>query len=151
MNATKRVIYEQQAVYEYMRVIRDIVQVAFPNLSVQTIDECIRYSAEKRYKQEVATVNNNYTHKKIELSLVELTNYILEKEPIITAWGVLWKRKGTTPNPLLNMIKGFMDSRGLLKKEMFKYPKGSAEYEKYMLLQLLAKLDSNATLKIGVA
>lgn len=144
MNATRSAVYEQKAVYEYNKVLRDIVQVAFPSLTIKDIDEAIRYSISKRYKEEKCTINNNYTHKKVEITLLELTNYVLEKEPIITAWGVMWKKKGTVPNPLLHMIKGFMDNRGILKNKMFQYPKGSADYEKYMLLQLLAKLDANA-------
>lgn len=153
MNATRSAVYEQKAVYEYNKVLRDIVQVAFPSLTIKDIDEAIRYSISKRYKEEKCTINNNYTHKKVEITLLELTNYVLEKEPIITAWGVMWKKKGTVPNPLINMIKGFMDNRSILKNKMFQYPKGSADYEKYMLLQLLAKLDANGTSysRIGVA
>lgn len=148
MNANKN-IAEQAALQKYHQVLRDIIQVQFPSLSIQTIDECIRYSINKRYKEERCTIDNNYNHKKAEMTLLELTNYVIEREPIITAWGVLWKKKGTCPNPLIDMIKGFMDNRNILKKEMFKYPKGSEDFEKYNLLQLLAKLDANGTLTIN--
>lgn len=147
MNAQKNIM-DNVALHRYNEVMRDIIQVAFPSLTLKDIDEVIRYSANKRYKQEMCSINNNYTKRKAELSLVDLTNYILEREPIITAWGVLWKRKGTVPNPLIDMIKGFMVNRGILKDKMFEYPKGSEEFEKYNLLQLLAKLDANGTLII---
>ena len=135
MNAQKNIM-DNVALHRYNEVMRDIIQVAFPSLTLKDIDEVIRYSANKRYKQEMCSINNNYTKRKAELSLVDLTNYILEREPIITAWGVLWKRKGTVPNPLIDMIKGFMVNRGILKDKMFEYPKGSEEFEKYNLLQL---------------
>lgn len=135
MNAQKNIM-DNVALHRYNEVMRDIIQVAFPSLTLKDIDEVIRYSANKRYKQEMCSINNNYTKRKAELSLVDLTNYILEREPIITAWGVLWKRKGTVPNPLIDMIKGFMINRGILKNKMFEYPKGSEEFEKYNLLQL---------------
>ena len=147
MKAQKNIM-DNVALHRYNEVMRDIIQVAFPSLTLKDIDEVIRYSANKRYKQEMCSINNNYTKRKAELSLVDLTNYILEREPIITAWGVLWKRKGTVPNPLIDMIKGFMVNRGILKDKMFEYPKGSEEFEKYNLLQLLAKLDANGTLTI---
>lgn len=120
----------------YFDTLERIVHVQFPTLSLEEIHEIVKYSAEKRYREEYCTIDNNYTNKKIDLSLTDLTNYIMDREPIITAWGVLWKRKGTVENPLSNMIKKFMEARGILKKEMFKHPKGSEEFEKYNLLQL---------------
>ena len=146
MIASEDIISESIALRRYKQVMHDVIQIVFPNLTYQDIDEVIRYSINKRYKEERAEVNNNYNKKKVELSLLELTEYILDKEPIITAWGVLWKRKGTVPNPLMNMITGFMVDRGLAKDKMFTFPKGSEGYEKYMLLQLLLKLDANGTL-----
>lgn len=150
MNA-QRNLANNKALAGYYKVLHDIVQVQFPHLSLKTIDECIRYSINKRYRPEQCTIDNNYTHKKATMSLLELTNYILEREPVITSWGCLFKRKNTCPNPLMNMIKGFMVNRGLLKDEMFKYPKGCEEFEKYNLLQILEKLNANGTLTYSVA
>jgi len=134
---------ENYALQKYMSIVFRMIKTSFPHLTPTDITEVIHYSIEKRYKEEPARLYNNYSNKTANITLLEMTNYILEREPIITSWGVLWKRHGTVPNPLLNMIKKFMDSRGALKKEMFKYPKYSEQWEKYNLLQLLAKIDAN--------
>ena len=108
------------ALKRYHDTIRRVILTQFPSLTIDDVDEVIRYNVAKRYVAENATIDNNYNNKKINLTLVELTDYIIKREPIITAWGVMWKNKGEVPNPLAKMIKGFMESRGLLKKEMFK-------------------------------
>ena len=149
MNAQKNLV-NNSALQGYYKVLHDIIQVSFPHLSLKTIDECIRYSINKRYKEERCIIDNNYTHKKANMSLLDLTNYLIEREPIITAWGVLFRKKNEVPNPLMNMITGFMVNRGILKDKMFDFPKGSEEFEKYNLLQLLEKLNANGTLMYSV-
>ena len=57
----------------------------------------------------------------------------------------MFMRPGTEPVPLLNMIKSFMDLRGIHKDQMFQYDKGTDEYNHYNLLQLLDKIDANGT------
>ena len=52
--------------------------------------------------------------------------------------------KKDAPNPLTKMIAGFLADRKIHKKQMFKFPKGSAEFAKYNLFQLLDKRDANS-------
>lgn len=137
---------EDIAMRKYNEVVSRIIKTSFPNLTDNDIREAITYSIKKRYEAENASLVNNYTNKTANITLLDMTNYILEREPILTSWGVLWKKHGTVPNPLADMIQEFMESRGKLKDEMFKYPKFSEDYEKYNLLQLLAKIDANGLL-----
>lgn len=127
----------------YKEESKNVLKYLFPNLYEDELDRAIDYSIGKRYKKEPCHVDNSYKEKTVNMNLLDMTNYILEREPIQTAYGVLFKKHADAPNPLMNMTKIFMDNRNILKKEMFKHPKGSEEYEKYNLLQLLAKLDSN--------
>ena len=137
---------EHLSLMEYKNTMRRVLSLYYPYLTPNDIDYAIDYSINKRYKQERCVLNNNYTNKKAETTLVEMIDYILERQPISTAWGVLFAKKGTVPNPLIKMIKGFMDLRNIHKKQMFQYPKGSEDFQKYNLLQLLDKIDANGTL-----
>jgi len=112
-------------------------------MSDRDISEGIQYSVKKRYKQFTGTLNNNYTRKKIDMTILEMCDYIASKEPIVTSYGVLFKRHGTVPNPMAKVIQSFMDLRNIHKKEMFKYPKGSEMFERFNLLQNLDKIDVN--------
>ena len=129
---------------KYKDTLKRMIELNLPNLTKEEVDRAIDYSMKKRYKQVHSEVYNNYTGKRPELTLLELTNYIYSKEPICTAWGVLFKRHGVVPNPLSKLIHMFMLNRDKEKKIMFQYPKGSEEFEEHNLLQLLAKVDTNA-------
>lgn len=128
----------------YKKDMVDILKLMYPTFDRNYIEKVLNYSIEKRYEKTHAVLDNNYTKVSQSTTLMSLTNYILEKEPIMTAYGVLFKKHADSENPLIDMIAMFMDNRGIHKKEMFKYPKGSEMYEKYNLLQSLDKVDCNA-------
>ena len=128
----------------YKNDMTDILKLIYPGLNKEYIGKVLDYSVKKRYKEVPAHLNNSYTKAKQDTNLLKLTNWILKKEPIMTAYGVLFKKHAETENPLIDMIVMFMNNRGIHKDEMFKYPKGSELYEKYNLLQSLDKVDCNA-------
>ena len=143
-NGTAFMTYpDMKAIAEYKRICMDMLHFNFPLLSPGELSAAIDWSITNHFKDTPVVVDNNYTHKQINSTLSYMANYIMDKEPIITSYGVLFKRHGTVPNPLYGMIDGFINDRKAMKKEMFKYPKGSEDFEKYNLLQLLLKIDAN--------
>lgn len=135
---------EKNIIDLYKKDMTDILKLIYPSLTREYIDNALDYSIKNRYIEVTAHLNNSYTKTKQDMNLFKLTNWILKKEPIMTAYGVLFKKHADTENPLIDMIAMFMNNREIHKKEMFKYPKNSELFEKYNLLQLLDKIDCNA-------
>lgn len=128
----------------YKDTMTRIMRSMYPHLHPKDVKDAIDYSIKKRMYNGVVSVYNNYTNKKIDMSILEMCDYIATREPIITSYGVLFKRHESVPNPMGRVIQSFLDLRGIHKKEMFKFPKGSEDFEHYNLLQNLDKIDCNA-------
>lgn len=130
---------------EYKKAAKQILKLSFPHLMEKEIEQGIDYSISKRLTDSECSINNNYTEQTMNLTLLQLTDYIISRQPIITPYGVLFQKHADADNPLARMIMGFINNRKIEKKEMFKYPKGSEEFEKHNLLQQLLKIDANGT------
>ena len=125
-----------------------------PHIDFKDLDNILDYSINKRLYNANAGISNSYKRyidpetKKFkdlfhEFTLLQIADYIKKREPIVTAYGTMFRHHGEVPNPLATTIQSFLDLRGIHKKEMFKYPKGSEMFEKYNLLQSLDKIDCN--------
>lgn len=132
------------AINKYKDTAIYLLQLYFPELNRTEIEYAVDRSIDENLKRHPATVVNSYKKTNIDIDLVDLANYILAKEPILTSYGVLYNKHNDVPNPLYKLIDSFISSRDEVKKKMFTYPKGSFEYQKYSLMQLLYKLDANA-------
>lgn len=126
----------------YKSVARDLIKLQFPLLGMDEIDAALDWSISKRITDHNVQIDNNYKKQSIDMKLLDVAKYILDRQPILTSYGVMFKRHGEVPNPLYKLIDDFIKNRKVLKKEMFKFPRGSSEFEKYNLLQLLAKIKS---------
>ena len=138
-------VLENEIINRYKSAMMQSIQYSFPLLSQVELSDAINYSINKRCKNEKANIVNNYTNEQVNSTVLEVIDYIIACEPILTSSGVLFKKHKDSNNPLARMIRSFVDLRKIHKNEMFKHPKGSADFEKYNLLQLLDKLDGNAT------
>ena len=138
-------LMQLDVIKDYKRVMIDGLQNSFTSLSRAELEEAIDWSIANRHVNKPAQINNNYTKQQVNGTVIDILNYIQQLEPIVTSSGVLYKKHKDAVNPLDVMIQGFLQQRSKFKKEMFKYPKASHEFEKYNLLQLLEKLNGNAT------
>lgn len=128
----------------YKTATAKAVKMIFKDLPEDVIDKAIDYSINKRYTEHPVTIDNNYTKKMQKTTLLKLCDFINDKKPILTSYGVMFQRHGEVLNPLIEIIEDFLNNRSMHKKEMLKYPRHSEEYEKYNLLQLLDKQDTNS-------
>ena len=113
------------------------------NMTEADAKNIVDYSVKKRFTDFDAYLRNNYIKKNIDLSGAEILEYITKKETILTSYGVLFKTHTNSQNPMISVIQNFAKLRKMHKKEMFKYPKGSEQFERYNLLQQLDKIDMN--------
>ena len=129
---------------KYKDTMTRIIQLYYPFISKEELSPILDYSIQKRYRENTnVEVVNTYKNTTNRLTLLAVAEYIASKEPIVTSYGTMFKKKGTIPNPLTVVVEQFLNARGIHKKEMFKYPKGSEEFEHYNLLQQLDKIDTN--------
>ena len=137
----------------YKETMRRLLYLYNPNIKQNDIEEVLNYSINKRLNNTNSSISNsylrykdengNYVDRIQEATLLDIADYIRRREPILTSQGTMFKHHEEVPNPLAKTIQSFLDMRGIHKKEMFKYPKGSESFEKYNLLQQLDKIDCN--------
>ena len=139
-----KLLEQSVTINKYKDTMKRSIFMYYPQLSNSEVDNILNYSIQKRFKNHEASIDNNYEKFTINTTLLELSDYIATREPILTAHGTMFKRHGTVPNPLAKVIQSFLDLRSQHKKMMFTFPKGSEDFEKYNLLQSLDKIDCNA-------
>lgn len=155
------IINDSPTLAKYKETMKKCLLMYLPGAPLKDLDAAIDYSIQKRMYNGKAEVINSYKRvqqveidqyggqkyyykdQKQEISLQALTDYILSREPIVTAYGTMFMHHGTVPNPLASVVQSFLDNRTIHKKQMFQYPKGSEDFEKYNLLQQLDKIDAN--------
>ena len=155
------IISESPTLVKYKETMRQCIRLYYPEAPDTDINAAIDYSINKRLQNANAKISNSYKRYKVtktdqfgnpyqeyveptqNISLLKLSDYILSREPIVTAFGTMFKHHGTVPNPLMEVVQSFLDNRTKHKKQMFQFPKGSEQFEKYNLLQSLDKIDAN--------
>ena len=128
----------------YKDVVLRMASINKGEIPYNILNDAIDYSIDKRFKDSQVQIENNYKKKVVDLSLLDTCDYIENKKPIVSASGVLFQRHENSTNLIYKVIDEFLDSRTIAKNTMFKYPKGSEEFQYWNLQQLLEKRNANA-------
>lgn len=138
------VLTDSPTIKKYKETMTDCIRMYYSEMDPREIDRVLNYSIQKRYKPANGRIENSYNKRHIDnMTLLDISDYIVSREPIVTAFGTMFMKHETVPNPLAKVVQSFLDKRSEDKKMMFKYPKGSENFEKYNLLQQLDKIDAN--------
>ena len=129
-------------IQQYKELMKECISLYMP-INPERLDDAINYSIDKRFQDVDVAVNNTYTHTSTNTTMRKLTDYILERQPIVTAYGTMFKKHADCRNLMGEVIQEFMDQRVKDKNLMFQFPKGSEDFEKYNLFQQLDKIDAN--------
>ena len=130
-------INKSPTLMEYKNKMREILSLYYPTYSLDFIDECIDEHIHNKFKDSKAEVKNSYTKRNTESTLLAISDFIDTKKPCVVATGAMFKQHDQERNLMFETMDSFLQLRKLHKKEMFKNPKGSREFAKYNLLQLL--------------
>lgn len=131
-------------IQHYKGVAFRMASINRSDIPYNVLNNAIDYSIQKRFKDNQVQIENNYKKKVVDMSLLDTCDYIDNKKPIITASGVLFQRHENSINLLYKVIDQFLEGRQIAKDTMFKYPKGSEQFQYWNLQQLLEKRNVNA-------
>ena len=158
---SSNIVNSSPTLLKYKETMKKCIMLYYPEATENDLNDAIDYSIIKRLKDSRASISNSYKRRRITVedengnsyetfrdaqqqsTLLKLSDYILSREPIVSAYGTMFMHHGTVPNPLVEVVQSFLDNRTKHKKQMFQFPKGSEDFEKYNLLQQLDKIDAN--------
>ena len=130
-------------IQQYKKVMASCMRLYYPDINDRDMNDILDYSISKRYQSNNVTIDNSYTKKKVDMTLLQVADYIRSRQPIVTGFGTMFAQRETVPNPLAAVVDSFLTTRSVHKKQMIQYPRGSEMFEKYNLLQSLDKIDTN--------
>ena len=141
-----------EVIEKYLLETSRLMKMLHPEFPEQVIMESIRDCVYEQAVDTSVVLHNNYKNKKIDLTIAKITNYIEEKQPILTAYGVMYKRHSQTINPIADLLKEFMELRDIHKGMMFEAldRMDMETYERYNLYQSLDKIDANGSVRAAL-
>ena len=140
---TKRLLNTSQ-VQHYKQMMLEGLHSSFPLLTDKQLSDAIEWAIDTHHQNHKASLNNNYTKQTIEGDVIDIMQFIDKQKPIVTSYGVLFKRYDESINLLAKMVRSFIDNRNQYKTTMKTYDRGTFLYNKYDLLQKLEKSSVNS-------
>jgi DNA polymerase elongation subunit (family B) len=121
-----------------------LIMQMYPELKKDEVKKVIRDFLDETIVNQKCMIHNNYVGKTIDLTLLDLIDWIEDTKPVVAGYGVFFKNQNHTLNPAAVMLDGFLTLRKKYKKELHNYLEGSYLYKYYDRMQLNEKINANS-------
>jgi hypothetical protein len=128
----------------YRNQLVDQLSLVYPNLERSVIVSFAEKKVDETLKDRDIIWSDG--EKKEHRSLLEMTNWLEEEQPIITGYGAFYKKHNEGKNLLSEMVDYLLKSRKVVKKQMFQHVNDAdrTQYNNLDLMQKTFKLLANS-------
>lgn len=120
------------------------IHLVHPEWSDKNIDHYLEIIISKRFKDSKCKVRNTYKNIEAKSTLLNMTQFIHDRKPILGGYGVMYLNQEKVYNPAAHMLTDSINKRKGLKKERKKYDKRSYEFLQYDIAQSNEKVIANS-------
>lgn len=128
--------YKERAVETYL--------ATHPNIDSNIVRTLVGELVNERVKDIPCVMHNNMTHERQETSMINVFEWVDNRNPIVTGNGTFFKQHSEYLAPTVKMLEKLQLDRKKKKKEMFNYDPGSVQYKNLNVGQLSIKVVMNS-------
>ena len=92
-----------------------------PNLDINVISQQVDLLINSRLKDIPCEMHNNVTHERIDTTMVNVFDWIKNRNPIISGNGTFFMQHKEYLSPTVKMLEKLQAKRKSVKKEMYKH------------------------------
>lgn len=133
-------VYLKEWKHEFINLVKQVN----PSYDEDKIKKVLNKMIDKRLKNPVCALNNNYIHKQAMSTILDIYDFIDKTKPIIAGGGVLFKNQNVAMNPPSIFLDGALKDRKAIKSQLKNLKPGSYEYMMTDLRQLTKKVIANS-------
>ena len=136
--------YQHEFVKDWIKAQTKILRNVFPDKKKEEIVSYLEEQVQKNLVNHDVKLHNNYRQQSLNTTLLDVIDWIKEKQPICAGFGMFYKNQHKASNPNSRMIINFLDLRKSFKKLLKEYLEGTYEYNTADRKQMTEKVNVNA-------
>lgn len=120
------------------------MKTMFPNVSKKEFSSYLDRKLGVSLINPMVKIHNNYNHLELDISLLDVVDWIREKQPICAGFGMFYKNQNISVNPNAVMIGNFLDLRKEFKSLLKVYLEQSYDWLTANRRQMTEKINANS-------
>lgn len=131
-------------VEKYIQQVCDIYVAMYPDVSPEDVKAALCEFMIQHVRDIPCKLHNNVTGELVETTIINTLEWTDQRKPIISGNGTFFKQHSEEVSPTVKMLEKLDKRRGVVKKVMYSYPKGSPGYKNNYVGQINIKVIMNA-------